>query len=88
MINILKYVINDNNLPIFFNKEITHSEILTSVISAGFLIISFDEIRGKFSVKCFGESSSLDVKVGEEDTDIIEHFLNTQFFSIKNSIEI
>ncbi len=85
MIKILKYVINENKIPILFNKNITHSEILLNVISAGFLIVSFDEIHGAFSVKCFGESSSLAVGVAEEDSDLIEHFLNTQLYSIKRT---
>jgi hypothetical protein len=76
--NILKYVVGFNQIPIIFSKEITHSEVMSDVVSAGFLLIKFDSNEKKFIVKCFGESSSLKAKPANDDKDIIENYLNTK----------
>jgi hypothetical protein len=80
---ILKYVIGGNQIPIIFSKEITHSEVLQDVISAGFLFVKFDTAEKKFIVKCFGESSSLKLKPANEDKNIIENYLNTKLLFSK-----
>ena len=38
---ILKYVINDAGLPIIFSMDNLHTDILTKVVAAGFVIIDF-----------------------------------------------
>ena len=81
-INILKYVISHNKIPVIFSKEFTHSDIMSDAISAGFLIVKFDIDYKKFIVKCFGESSSLNIKKGDEDELIIENYLNNKFYAI------
>ncbi len=39
---ILKYVINDTGLPIIFSVDNLHTDILTKVVAAGFVIIDYD----------------------------------------------
>lgn len=73
---ILKYVINDAGLPIIFSVDNLHSDILTKVVAAGFLIIDFDWQKEFFFVKCYGESSCLGISSRLEDTSIIEIHLN------------
>jgi hypothetical protein len=82
---ILKYIINEKKIPILFSTEITHCDVVSNAISAGFLIVNFDTNYNKFLVKCYGESSSLKIKKSNEDETLIENFLNNQFFTIKNS---
>lgn len=83
---ILKYIITDKKIPIIFSRDITHNEILLSGISAGFLILRYNDIHNQFSVKCYGESTSLNLKMEKEDQSIIGHYLNNQFFNITNSL--
>lgn len=80
--NILKYVVNDKKIPIIFSKDITHSEVMSDAISAGFLIVKFDINPQKFVVKCFGESSSLNIKIDDGDKCLIENYLNNKFFAL------
>lgn len=82
---ILKYVINEKKIPILFSTTITHISITSKATSAGFLIIQYDEIFKKFTVKCFGESSTLKIKKSVGDESIIENYLNNEFCSIKKS---
>jgi len=85
-LKILKYIINDTNIPILFSKEIVHDELSLKVKSAGFLIVSYDRLLNKFKAKCFGESSSLNIKANPlEDEQIIEIYLNEQFFTFNNA---
>ena len=80
--NILKYVVNNKKIPVIFSKEITHSDVMSDAISAGFLIVKLDKSTPRFKVKCFGESSSLNIKPAEEDEYLIENFLNNKFHSL------
>ncbi|RTZ00424.1 hypothetical protein EKM02_08245 [Flavobacterium sp. RSP49] len=82
--HILKYVINEKKIPVIFSKDIPHCDVMSDVISAGFLIVKFEMNPQKFAVKCFGESSSLNKKKGDEDETLIENYLNNQFCSIVN----
>jgi isocitrate dehydrogenase len=74
---IIKYIINDKDIPVLFSTEIVHKEVIQNIKSAGFLSIRYDISKQRFLAKCFGESSSLDlvsnIKVDEK---IIESFLN------------
>jgi hypothetical protein len=80
--NILKYVVSKKKIPVIFSKEITHSDVMADAISAGFLVVKFDVNYKKFIVKCFGESSSLNLKNGDEDEYLIENFLNSKFHTV------
>ena len=80
---ILKYIINEKKIPILFSTEITHCDVLSKAISAGFLIVKFDPNYNKFLVKCYGESSSLKIKTSNEDESLIENYLNNQFYTVK-----
>ena len=83
---ILKYIICNSNIPVLFSKDIVHDEFSLDVKSAGFLIVSFDIQLNKFKAKCFGESSSLKLKATPlEDEQIIDVYLNEQFFSFNNT---
>jgi hypothetical protein len=73
---ILKYVINEKEFPIIFNRETLHSDIYTNAIAAGFVIINFDYTRESFFVKCYGESCELHVESRPIDATIIERYLN------------
>ena len=73
----IKYVIDPNNVPLLFSKEKEHIDVQKNVKSAGFLFIRFDHKSKKFKVNCFGESSSLQIKSNpKEDNQVIEEFLN------------
>jgi hypothetical protein len=80
--NILKYVVSEKKIPIIFSKEITHSDVMSDAISAGFLIVKFDVNIPKFIVKCFGESSSLNIKIDDADEYLIENYLNNKFHTV------
>ncbi len=79
---VLKYIVNEEKKPIIFSTDIIHSEILTKGLSAGFLILKYDLIYNKFIVTCYGESSSLKIKKGENDESLIEDFLNNQYVNL------
>ncbi len=83
--NILKYIINEENIPIIFSAKIMHQEIIQKGIAAGFIILNYDVDENLFMVKCFGESTSLNLKVSEKDESIISDFLNKQFYSVSNN---
>lgn len=73
----IKYVIDENNIPLLFSREKEHIDVQKKVRSAGFLFITFDNQRFKFKVVCFGESTSLKIKSNPvNDNLIIEEFLN------------
>lgn len=77
MIAIFKYIINANNMPILFSKDILHNTIGHEAKSAGFLIVDYDHNKERFVVKCFGESTTLNIKSNPiEDKIIIEMLLN------------
>lgn len=82
---ILKYIINEKKIPLIFSPDITHSDVILKAHSAGFLILRFDLQHNKFSVKCYGESTSLNIKNAKEDETLIADFLNNQFYTIKQS---
>ncbi|TRX15969.1 hypothetical protein [Flavobacterium franklandianum] len=80
---ILKYIITENKTPVIFSKSITHNEVLSTGISAGFLILKLDLNCKKFLVTCYGESSSLKIKKADDDEFIIEKFLNNEFCTLE-----
>ncbi len=80
---ILKYIINENKIPILFSSDIIHNEVLSTGLSAGFIILNFDLNYKKFSVTCYGESSSLKIKKSNDDKILIEDFLNNNFCNLK-----
>lgn len=80
---ILKYIIGETNIPIIFSNEIIHNTVAQKANSAGFLIVKYDKILNKFIAKCYGESSSLNIKSANGDQLIIENYLNNQFFTFK-----
>ena len=54
MNKILKYIIDEKEIPIFFSCEKLHSDVLReNARSAGFLNVRFDDNSGKFIIKCF-----------------------------------
>lgn len=73
---IVKYIINKSGIPLLFNTEILHIDMMTSVVSAGYAIITYDLLADKFSVKCYGGSESLKVSIDEKDCLIIQDYLN------------
>lgn len=78
---IFKYIIiKEDKIPILFPKRsLSHANValgLGEVISAGFCIIK-NQSNGKISVKCFGSSSTLNIKSDvDNDKLIIEKILN------------
>ncbi|WP_396185611.1 hypothetical protein [Flavobacterium sp.] len=80
--NVLKYVVSEKKIPIIFSKEITHSDVMSDAISAGFLIVKFDVNIPRYIVKCFGESTSLNIKIADEDEYLIENYLNNKFHTV------
>jgi hypothetical protein len=77
MRKVLKYVINQNDIPILFSTDILHSDILQEAKSAGFLSVKFVGKKRKYVVKCFGESTSLNLKSDvKHDEVIIEKLFN------------
>jgi hypothetical protein len=79
---ILKYIINTKKIPIIFSSKMVHNEVLQEGHSAGFLILRYNKRDHQFSVKCFGESSSLKIVKAADDENLIEDFLNNQFLTI------
>jgi hypothetical protein len=80
--NILKYIINEEKIPVIFSAKLLHQDILQKGISAGFLILNYDLDTNIFDVKCFGESTSMNLKVAEADESIISEYLNKQFYNL------
>lgn len=73
----MKYVISNQNEPILFSRNLFHSQITQNAISAGFIIITFDENTKSYNVVCFGESSTLKLKSNSiKDKEVIEAFMN------------
>ena len=91
MATVLKYIINVNNLPVLFSRDILHNTIAQEVLSAGFLVIRYDANSTRFVVKCFGESTTLHIKSNPNVVnELIEDFLNSkknEFHIIKNNYE-
>jgi len=80
--NILKYIINEENIPIIFSAKIMHQDIMHKGIAAGYLILNYDVETNLFFVKCFGESTTMNLKVSVEDESIISEYLNKQFYNL------
>lgn len=76
MVKILKYIVNNQNVPILFNTDTLHSEVSNLVSSAGFVIVNYDSNSDYFFAKCYGKSSSLNVNSNENDNILIEKMLN------------
>lgn len=75
---IVKYIISDSGIPFLFNTDVNHADVLTSAVSAGYAIISYDKLIDTFSVKCYGGSESLKIKnVDKKDCFIIQDYLNS-----------
>jgi hypothetical protein len=74
----IKYIVSEQNLPIFFSCDISHLDVFQDhPKSAGFLVLRYDASKNKFFAKCFGESTSLSIKSKlKHDAKIIEKFLN------------
>jgi hypothetical protein len=81
---ILKYVIDNKNIPVIFSVDIIHNTILNNANSAGFVIVEFDKTLNKFIAHCYGESTSLNVKSQKDDKLVIENYLNNHFFFFRN----
>jgi hypothetical protein len=81
MTNILKYCVNGKKIPIIFSSDIIHCDVMPDAISAGFIIMKFDIHTSKFLVRCFGESVSLKINIGEDDKELLEDYLNNKFHS-------
>lgn len=81
MTNILKYCVSSKKTPIIFSNDIMHCDVMPDAISGGFLIVKFDLNTLKFSVKCFGESTSLNITIAENDKELLENYLNNKFHS-------
>jgi hypothetical protein len=73
---ILKYVIGDSNIPIFFDSLIGHKKVLSNVVSAGFVAVNYNFEKNQFTAKCFGYSTSLDIGIRDGDDQLIISFLN------------
>jgi hypothetical protein len=80
---IVKYVIQSNGIPLIFNTKIVFldniKKVISSgnkVVSAGIAIIYYDETNEQFMVKCYGESSYLNIAFKEADCILIQNFLN------------
>lgn len=79
--NILKYIINEENIPIIFSETISHQEILQTGIAAGYLILYYEIESNVFSVKCFGQSTTLNLSSTDQDEAIITTYLNSKFIN-------
>jgi len=74
---ILKYVINDNDIPVLFSTAILHKEIIQKAKSAGFMTIKYNSAEHRFTATCFGRSTSLNIASNAAaDQKIIEDFFN------------
>jgi hypothetical protein len=76
---ILKYIITEKVVPIIFSSEMQHDSVLQTGVSAGFLIVKYDNVCNKFSANCFGYSSSLKLESVAGDKSVIEKYLNNDF---------
>ena len=74
---IVKYVINELGLPILFETNIIHSEMISNVVSAGFAVVDYDALTDQFKVKCYGGSESLRVHSERNDCLVIQNYLNS-----------
>lgn len=78
---VVKYIIIDENKsPILFGKLVIHSDVakpFDTIKSAGFCKISFQ--NNKLKIKCFGESSTLNIKSNPEED---EKLIKESFFTI------
>jgi len=77
---LIKYIINDNDIPVLFSTELIHNEVIQKGKSAGFMTISYNRDEARFTARCFGESTSLKIACDKDkDQKIIEDFFNKQF---------
>jgi hypothetical protein len=86
--NILKYIINEENIPIIFSETISHQDILQKGITAGYLILNYEVESNTFYVKCFGQSTTMNLKPSDRDEAIITDYLNSQFINTMPSSEL
>lgn len=82
---IVKYVIKKNEDPILFCPKVSHSDVVNTGISAGYVIIYYEFVSDKFIVKCFGSSGSLKLSIRVEDCNIIQDYLNNLLCDYKNN---
>lgn len=80
--NILKYIITSKEIPVIFSMEIPHDNVLQNGISAGFLVLSYNNLTGKFRARCFGKSGSMNLQSMSKDVLLIENYLNNSFISM------
>ncbi len=66
----LKYAIVDYNYPYIFTAASGHKDILGNVTSAGFF-----RVHSKI-VTCYGYSSSLGIGPQEDDSAILQRFID------------
>lgn len=77
--NILKYIINEENIPIIYSEKSSHQEILQKGITAGYLILNYEVESNLFFVKCFGQSTTMNLASSDQDEAILTAYLNSQF---------
>lgn len=71
----MKYILNENtSYFVIIPEYMKHSDIKGMWTNAGFLSFYIDEMN-IIKVRCFGESISLKLSVGDEDEEIINSFL-------------
>lgn len=80
---ISKYVIYSAGLPIIFSVDNLHTDILTKVVAAGFVIIDYDWEKEFFFVSCLGDSSCLGISSRLADTSLVEMHLNVCLYEEK-----
>jgi hypothetical protein len=76
---VLKYIINKDKVPILFNTFIEQCDLFVPIVSAGFVIVTYDKDTNQFFAKCFGESVSIEIGSKYSSERIIEDFLNNLF---------
>jgi hypothetical protein len=83
---LLKYIIIEKeNIPVLFPLNILHSQIAINdreLKSAGFCVITLKD--NSLDLKCFGESTSLNIKSNpEEDYEILKRLFSCKKNKIK-----
>ena len=80
----LKYVIDTANIPVLFSLDIFHNTVRDEVISAGYLLLRYNDVTNSwFVVSCFGESTTLKIKSNPiQDKLLIENYLKQE---VKNT---
>lgn len=77
--NIVKYIILENGVPVLFCPKIVHSDFVNKAVSSGFAIIDYNAKSDEFIVNCFGCCENLKVIIQNQDCSIIQDYLNSLF---------